>query len=79
MAAGNSCSPDAARAAMKDIMSDVAPPSQVAAFLSLLGPTRDAAVVSAAAEVMLSYSVPIELGHPTATPQPTCDIVGTSR
>eukprot|EP00729_Bicosta_minor_P031660 gene31660-24590_t len=50
MAAGNGCSPDAARAAMKDIMSDAAPPSQVAAFLTLLGPTRDAAVVSACAD-----------------------------
>ena len=56
MAAGNSCSPDEVRAAMTDIMGDVAPPSQVAAFLTLLGPTRDAALVSAAAEIMLGFS-----------------------
>ena len=41
---------------MTDIMGDVAPPSQVAAFLTLLGPTRDAALVSAAAEIMLGFS-----------------------
>lgn len=77
MAGGTPCSPEAAREAMKEIMGDIAPPAQVASFLTLLGATRDAAVVSACAGVMLDFALPIQISHPTSSPQPIVDIVGT--
>jgi len=70
---------DDVKNAMTEIMGGTASPLHIGAFLMGLKSSGQTTpeLIQACAEVMLAFADPIKHGHPTETPQPIVDIVGT--
>eukprot|EP00040_Diaphanoeca_grandis_P036257 m.230570 g.230570 ORF g.230570 m.230570 type:complete len:1104 (+) comp33583_c0_seq1:63-3374(+) len=79
LAQGKLLDPNDVKTAMTEIMAGSTSPLQLGGFLMGLKASKQTTpeIIAVCAAVMLDFAAPITHGHPTSTPQPVVDIVGT--